>query len=66
MILQSLLDLQRQGPHQINYEQEDRTNREYGSQSHGGHRPDRDDTIRDGRLLDTPNRRGDRCWLEGA
>lgn len=59
MILQSLLDLQQQGPHRINYEHENKTNGAYGSRSHGGHRLDRDDTIRDARLLDTPDRRRD-------
>jgi len=39
--------------------QEDRINGAYGSRSHGGHRSDRGDTIRDGRFLDTSNKRGD-------
>lgn len=30
----------------------------YGSRSHGGHRSNRDDTIRGGIWMDTPNRRG--------
>jgi len=34
------------------------TNGSYGSRSHVGHSLDRDDKIRDGIFLDTPNRRG--------
>lgn len=52
--------LQQQGPRRIRYEQEDKNNGAYGSRSHGGHRSDRDDTFRDGKLLDTPDRRRDR------
>jgi len=52
--------LQRQGPLRISHGQEEITNGAYGSRSHGGHRSDRDDTVRDGKLLDTLNRRGDR------
>lgn len=32
----------------------------HGSKSHGGHRSNRDDMVRDGRLLNTLDRRGDR------
>jgi len=35
-------------------------NGEYGSRSHDGHRLYRYDTVIDGRLLDTPERRRDR------
>ena len=52
--------MQRQGSLSVNHEQEDRTNGAYGSKSHGGHKSDIDDTIRDSRLLDTPYTRGDR------
>jgi len=31
----------------------------YGRRSHSGHRSDRDDMIRDGRFLNTPDKRGD-------
>lgn len=44
---------------QINQKQEDKTNGAYGSRSHGSHNLDRDDTMRDGSLLDTLYRRGD-------
>ena len=37
---------------------EDGTNGAYNSRSTGRHRLDRYDTMRDGRLLDTPDRRG--------
>lgn len=59
IILQSLSKLQRQGPLQINHGQENRTNGEYGGRSHGGHTSDRDDTVKDGRFLDTLDWRGD-------
>ena len=55
IILQSLSDLQWQGPHPVNYEQEDRTNGAYGSRFLGGHMSNRY-----GRLLDNPKRRRDR------
>ena len=48
-----MLELQWHGPLWISHGQEDKTNGAYGSRS------DRDDTVRDGRLLDTPDRRGD-------
>ncbi len=51
--------MHQQGPLQINHEQEDITIGAYGSRSHGGHKLYREDTIRDGRLLDTLDRRGD-------
>ena len=35
------------------------TNGACGSRPHSGHGPDRDDTIRDVRFLDSPERRGD-------
>lgn len=34
------------------------TNGAYGSKSHGGHKSDRDETIKDDRLLDTLDKRG--------
>ena len=55
ILLQSL-----QGPLQINHGHEDKTNGAYGNRSHIRHRSDRSDTIRDGRVLDTLDRRGDR------
>lgn len=58
LILHSFLELQRQGPHQINHGKEDKTNGEYGSRSPDGYRSDRDDTVKDGRFLGTPDRRG--------
>lgn len=36
----------------------DMTNGAYGSRSHDGIRSDKDDTIRDGKFLDTPDSRG--------
>lgn len=60
MILQSLSDLQRQGSCRINYQQDEKANGAYGSRLHGGHMSDRDDTVRDGRLLDTLERIRDR------
>ena len=51
--------MQRQGPLQINHGQEEKTNGAYGNRSRGGHRLDKDDKVRDGKLLDTPDRRGD-------
>ena len=51
--------MQRHGPLRISHGQEDKTNEAYGSGSHGGHRSDRDDTVRESRLLDTWDRRGD-------
>jgi len=51
-------ELQRQGPLQISHGKEERINGAYGSRSHGGHKFDRDDTIRDGTLLYTLDRRG--------
>ena len=42
----------------ISYGQEDRTSGAYGSISHEGHRSDKDDTVRDGRFLDTHDRKG--------
>ena len=55
-----MLVLRRQGPRQISYEYEDRTNGAYGSQLHGGHKSDRDDILREGRWLDTLDRRRDK------
>jgi len=43
----------------INHAHEDGTNGAYQSRSPGRHRSDRSDIVRDGRLLDTPERRGD-------
>lgn len=60
VILQSLSNLQRYGPLRISHEQEDKTNVAYCSRSHGGHGSNRDDMMRDGRLLVTLDRRGDR------
>ena len=59
ILLQSLLDLQRQGPLRISHRQDDKNNGAYGSRSPGRHMSDKSDTVRDGMLLDTPNRRGD-------
>ena len=42
----------------ISHGQEDKTNGAYGNRSHDGHKSDRDDTIRDGKFLDTLDRRG--------
>ena len=53
MILQSLSNLQREGPLWVNHGHENRTNGAYGSRSHGGHKLDRDERVRDGRFLDT-------------
>jgi len=50
--------LQRQGLLRISHGQEERTNGAYGSSSQRGYRFDRDDTIRDGRFLDTPDKMG--------
>lgn len=44
----------------INHEQEEKTNGAYGNRSHGEYKSDTEDMIRDGRFLDTPDRRGDR------
>ena len=52
--------MQRQGPLRISHGQEEKNNGAYGSRSHGGHRLDREDTIRDCRSLDTLDRRGDK------
>ena len=52
--------MQRQGPIQISYEQEDKTNGVYGSRSLGEYMLDGEETIRDGVSLDTMDRRGDR------
>jgi len=35
------------------------TNVAYGNRYHGGHKSARDDTIKDGWFLDTPDRKGD-------
>ena len=51
--------MQKQGPLEIIYGHEDRTNRAYGSRSPSKHKSDRSDTVRDGRLLDTLNRKDD-------
>jgi len=50
--------LQGQGPLNTSHGKEDKTNGAYDSRSHGGHRSDRDDMVRGGSLLDTPNSRG--------
>ena len=50
-------ELQSRGPLQINYVKEDVTNGANGSRPHNGHRSNRDDMIRDGRFLDTSDRR---------
>lgn len=34
------------------------TNGAYGSRSHGGHKSNMDDTVRGGRWMDTPHKRG--------
>ena len=51
--------MQKQGPLEIIYGHEDRTNRAYGSRSHSKQNSDRSDIVRDGKLLDTLDRRGD-------
>ena len=51
--------MQRQGPFRISHGHEDKNNGAYGSRSPGIQRSNRADTMRDGRLLDTPDRRGD-------
>ena len=51
--------MQRQGPLHIIHGHEEKTNGAYGSRSPGRHRLDRSNLVRYGRLLDTPNRRGD-------
>jgi len=51
--------LKQQGPLWVSHGREERTNGAYGNRSHGGHRSDIDGTMRDGRLLDTSDRRGD-------
>ena len=48
--------MQRQGPLRISHGHEDGNNGAYGSKSHGGHRLDRDEIVRDGIFLDTPDR----------
>ena len=50
--------MQQQGLLWINHAHQDGTNGAYGSRYLGRHRLDRSDIVRDGRLLDTPNRRG--------
>jgi len=44
----------------ISHGNENKTNGEYGSRSHSRYRSDRFDTIRDGRMMHTLDRRGDR------
>jgi len=51
--------LQRQGSLRISHGHEDKTNGTFGSKYYSINRSDRFDTIRDGRMLDTPNKRGD-------
>jgi len=60
VILQSISDLQGQGPLIISHGQEDRSNGAYGSRSHGGHMLDRDERVRYGRFLDRLDRQGSR------
>lgn len=55
IILQSLLYFQRRGQP---YVQEDRTNGGYSSMSHGWYMSDMDDTFRDVRFFDRPDRTG--------
>lgn len=52
--------MQRQGPLKISHKQEDKNNGAYGSRFHGSHKLDKDDIVRNGWLLDTPYRIGDR------
>lgn len=59
ILIQSFSELQRQGPLHITHEQEDRNIGAYGSRSYGGQMLDINDMIRDGKLLDIPDRRGD-------
>ena len=59
ILLQSLSDLQRQGPLQISHGHEDKINGAHGNRSPSRHELDRFEMIRDGRLFGTPDRRGD-------
>lgn len=43
--------------HRISHGHEDKTNGAYGNKSPGRHKSDISDTVRDGMLLDTPDRR---------
>lgn len=52
-------ELQKQGLLRINYGQEHGKNGEYGSRYPYGDRSDREDIVKYGRLLETPNRQGD-------
>lgn len=60
ILLQSLSELQRQGPLQINHGHEGKNNGAYRTRYPSRRRSNRSDTIRDGRLLDTTNRIRDR------
>lgn len=51
--------MRKQGSLQISHGQTEKNNGAYGIRSHGFHKSDRDDIMRDGRLLDTPDRKGD-------
>lgn len=59
VILQSLSDLQKQEQVGISHgdREEERTNSANGSRSQKKHKMDRDDTVKSGRFLETPNRR---------
>lgn len=59
IVLQSLLELQRQGLLRISHAHEDETNGAYGSSSPGRHKLEKFDIVRDVGLLDTLKRRGD-------
>jgi len=58
ILLQSFTKLQRQEPLRINHAHEDGINGAYGNISPSRRRSDRSEIVRDGRLLDTPERRG--------
>ena len=60
ILLQSWLDFQQKGPLQISHGHEEKTNGAYRNRSPSRNRFDRLDMIRDGRMLETPNKRSDR------
>lgn len=60
-MLKSLLELKRHGHAHVSYVQEDMANGTYGSRSQSGYRFERDDIVRDGRFLETPDKRGNDC-----
>ena len=60
ILLQSLSDLQRHRPLRFSHGHEDITKGAYKSRSPSRHKSNRYDMIIDAKLLDTPDRRGDR------